>query len=193
MPKENIIGSGKTKITAPVAGRSWSWQQDIWQVIKPVWLARLHSTGACSCAGDWAFAAPSVPECPCARHIVPLQQAIPLACHAAAHVGAHSSARANKHTPAPTLLSGAIETWSVRFMVELTNYILTCPFIQAQRHAKANAVHKKSPFSNELCGAHSVSVFVPPQPCFAHARPGLFTQIRSRFIGCNSYRLRNFF
>jgi hypothetical protein len=116
MPDEIIIGSGKTKITAAVAGRSCSWQQDIWQVIKPAWLAWLHSIGACSCAADWALAAPSVPACPCARHIVPLQQVIPLACHATAHTGAHSKIAATRHTQAPRSLPGAIGMWPCFFM-----------------------------------------------------------------------------
>jgi len=107
---EMIIGSGKTKITPPVAGRSWSWQQDIWQVGKPVWLAWLQSIRVCSCAADWALEAPSIPACPCARHIVPLQQAIPFACHATAHTGAQSKTAATRHTHVPMCFPGAIGT-----------------------------------------------------------------------------------
>jgi len=110
MPDEIIIGSGKTKITGPVEEWSCSWQQDIWQVIKPAWLAWLHSIGACSCAADWAFEALSIPACPCARHIVPLQQAFPLACHATAHTGAQSKTAATRHTHAPMCFPGAIGT-----------------------------------------------------------------------------------
>lgn len=92
--------------------REWllSWQQDIVQLVRPLlpwWPQSIHvfggvAGGGLECSGL---------ECPCATHMVPLQQAMPLACQAAAHTGAQSSATASRHTHAPSFLPGAIGKW----------------------------------------------------------------------------------
>jgi hypothetical protein len=144
MPDAIIIGSGKTKITAPVAGRSWSWQQDIWQVTRPVWLAWLHSIGVRSCAADWASGAPFVSGCLCARHIVPVQHVILLAWKAAPHAGAQSNIAASRHTHAPRFLPGATGTWSLCFMVESENYTSTCVCYPSAAETQVLSVAKGS-------------------------------------------------
>jgi hypothetical protein len=168
-----IIGSGKTKITAPVAGRSWSWQQDIWQVTKPVWLAWLHSIGVRSCAADWASGAPFVSGCLCARHIVPVQHVILLAWKAAPHAGAQSNIAASRHTQAPRFLPGATGTWSLCFMVESENYTSTCVCYPSAAETQVSRQSRRVLSPDELCGIHSVSVLVPPQPCLGRVRRAL--------------------
>jgi hypothetical protein len=61
-------------------------------------------------AGEFVF------PCACTAHIFPSQHAIPRAIHADAHMGAHSSNTAIRHTHAPTVLPGAIGAWSERLI-----------------------------------------------------------------------------
>src|SRR4029077_12428800 len=59
--------------------------------------------------------------CPCSGHIAPSQQAIPAACKAEAQAGAHSRITAAKHTHAPNLLPGALESWRILFIFSKFN------------------------------------------------------------------------
>src|SRR5579859_5415331 len=54
--------------------------------------------------------------CPCSGHIAPSQQPIPAAWSAEAHSGDHNNITATKHTHAPNLLPGALESWRILFI-----------------------------------------------------------------------------
>jgi hypothetical protein len=90
-----------------------SWQQDILHAVIPAPRECSHSV---SFFVEWLFPADLLFPCPCGAHIFPSQHAIPRAIHADAHIGAHSSNTATRHTHAPTVLPGAIGAWSERFI-----------------------------------------------------------------------------
>ncbi len=110
-------------------------------------------------------------ECLCAMHMPPLQQSIPSVCQAVAHIGAHSSATATRHTQAP-IFPGAIGMVRDLFMFGVGR-IPQLPSIlklhhgskfvkrtlwsaAARRRFSAVSSYAKLSFSAALCGhAHS--------------------------------------
>jgi len=113
---DTFAGSGNTYTALLTTEELCSWQQDILQAAIPPLCECSQSIGASS------FAASLFPEefvfpCPWAAHMFPVQHAIPRACHAVAHIGAHSIITAIRHTHAPAVFPGAIGAWSERFIM----------------------------------------------------------------------------
>jgi hypothetical protein len=75
--------------------------------------------------------------CPCSGHIAPSQQPMPAACKAEAQAGAHSSITATKHTHAPNLLPGALESWRILFILRIST------ILHLSRFSKFNLPHSR--------------------------------------------------
>jgi hypothetical protein len=103
---------GSTKTTTPVATGSLGWQQAMLQSIAAFRAWCSHAAIGASFA-ELESLEPFFGACPCSGHIAPSQQAIPAACNAEAHAGAHKSITATKHTHARNRLPAALESWRV--------------------------------------------------------------------------------
>lgn len=112
--EEILTRSGKTYTPLLTRDAPSSWQQDM--------LHAIPALGECSHSISFfvasLFAGEFVFPCPCAAHMFPAQHAVPRAIHADAHIGVHSSNTAIRHTQAPTILPGAIGTWSERVITQ---------------------------------------------------------------------------
>ena len=112
---EVVTALGSTNTTAPVTTGSLGWQH-----------AMLQSMAAfCRCWSQPAIGMSLVElaslelflgACPCSGHIAPSQQPTPAACNAEAQAGAQSRINATRHTHAPSLLPGALESWCIFFI-----------------------------------------------------------------------------
>src|SRR3981189_3354189 len=101
---------------APATSGPVGWQHPMLQPTPPLRPLLWHLAIGASFA-ELVSPEPFFGACPCSGHIAPSQQAMPAACKAKAHAGAHSSITATKHTRAPSLLPGALESWRILFII----------------------------------------------------------------------------
>jgi hypothetical protein len=107
---------GTTKMIAPATSGSVGWQHAMLQSID-AFRPRCSQPAIGASFAELVSPEPFFGACPCSGHIAPSQQAMPAACKAKAHAGAHSSITATKHTHAPSLLPGALESWRILFII----------------------------------------------------------------------------
>jgi len=72
---------------------------------------------------------------------------MPAACKAEAQAGAHSKITATKHTHAPNLLPGALESWRILFILRISTILQMSPPV--------NSICRTPMGSNQVLGEDS--------------------------------------